>query len=131
MALVAAPITAQDRRDRGAASGDARSCINLDEIDHTSVIDDNTILFYAHGHDVYRNDLPHSCAELRNEQRFMYRVSLAQLCSNDTITVLEDAGFGFLPGPTCGLGKFAPITADAADDLEQRPHAREGERRRP
>src|SRR4051812_23667524 len=90
--VIAAPITAQDGRD-GASSGDARSCIPLNDIDRTSVIDDNTILFYGRGHDdVYRNDLPRSCPELRNEERFMYRVSLAQLCSNDTITVLEDAG---------------------------------------
>jgi hypothetical protein len=126
-ALVAAPITAQDGRD--SAPGDARSCISLNEIDHTSVIDDNTILFYARGQDVYRNYLPQSCPELKNEQRFMYRVSLPQLCANDTITVLEDAGFGFMPGPTCGLGKFAPITKDEADDLEQRSRARHGERR--
>jgi len=127
IALIAAPITAQDGRD--AAPGDARSCIGLNEIDHTSVIDDNTILFYTRGHDVYRNYLPQSCPELKNEQRFMYRVSLPQLCANDTITVLEDAGFGFIPGPTCGLGKFAPITKDEADELEQRSRARDGERR--
>jgi hypothetical protein len=130
LALVVAPITAQDGRDDGAAPGDARSCIELNQIDHTSVVDDNTILFYTRGHDVYRNDLPRSCPDLRNEQRFMYRVSLSQLCSNDTITVLEDAGFGFMPGPTCGLGKFAPITEDEAGDLEQRSHNRDGERRR-
>ena len=124
-ALVAAPITAQD----GAAPGDTRNCINLNEIDHTSVIDNNTILFYARGRDVYRNDLPRSCPELRNEQRFMYRVSSSQLCSNDTITVLQDVGFGFMPGPTCGLGKFAPITKDEADELEQRSQSRDGERR--
>ena len=126
-ALVVAPITAQDGGD--AAPGDARSCISLNEIDHTSVIDNSTILFYARGHDIYRNYLPRSCPELKNDQRFMYRVSLPQLCANDTITVLEDAGFGFLPGPTCGLGKFAPITKDEADDLEQRSHARDSERR--
>ena len=128
IALIAAPITAQDGRD--AAPADARICISLNEIDHTSVIDDNTILFYARGHDIYRNYLPQSCPELKNEQRFMYRVSLPQLCANDTITVLEDAGFGFIPGPTCGLGKFAPITKDEADELEQRSHARDRERRR-
>jgi len=131
VALVAAPVTAQDGRNDGAAPGDARSCIPLNEIDRTSVIDDNTILFYTYGHDIYRNHLPQSCPELRTEQHFMYRVSLAQLCSNDTITVLEDAGFGFTPGPTCALGKFAPITQDEADDLEQRSHTRDGEHRRP
>jgi hypothetical protein len=129
-ALAGAPITAQDGRDDSAAPGGARSCIPLNDIDRTSVIDNNTILFYGRGRDdIYRNDLPQSCPELSNEQRFMYRVSLAQLCSNDTITVLEDAGFGFMPGPTCGLGKFAPITKDEADDLEQRSHARDGNRR--
>jgi hypothetical protein len=128
--LVTAPITAQDGRDRLAAAEDVRDCISLNDIDRTSVVDDNTILFYSRGHDVYRNDLPHSCPELRNEQRFMYRVALTQLCSNDTITVLQDAGFGFMPGPTCGLGKFAPITNDEAEALEQRSHDRDGQHRR-
>jgi hypothetical protein len=129
-----APITAQDGRDVGATPEEPRSCIPLNVIDRTSVIDDNTILFYGRGGDVYRNDLPRSCPELRNEQRFMYRTSLAQLCSNDTITVLQDVGFGFMPGPTCGLGKFAPITKDEANDLEQRSQQRsqnrDGEHRR-
>jgi len=128
--LAAAPTTAQDGRD-GAASGETRGCISLNEIDRTSVIDNNTILFYARGRQVYRNDLPHSCPQLSNEQRFMYRVSLAQLCSNDTITVLQDAGFGFMPGPTCGLGTFSPITEDEAGDLEQRSHDGDAGRRRP
>jgi len=126
---VVASSTAQDGRDDGAAPGEPRSCINLNEIDHTSVIDDNTILFYQRGHDVYRNDLPHSCPQLRNEDRFMYRVTVSQLCANDTITVLQDAGFGFMQGPTCGLGKFAPISQDEADNLEQRSHERDRARR--
>lgn len=129
-AVAAAPITAQDGRDDDAARSDARSCINLREIDRTSVVDNNTILFYGHGQEVYRNDLPQSCPQLKTEQRFMYRVSINQLCSNDTITVLEDAGFGFTPGPTCGLGKFSPITEDEANDLEQRAHDRDGGRDR-
>jgi hypothetical protein len=124
LALTATSSTAQsDRADRDAPS-EVRNCINLREIDHTSVVSDKTILFYARDRDVFRNDLPNRCPELRTEQRFMYRVALSQLCSSDTITVLNDIGFGFTPGATCGLGKFAPITADEADELESQARNR-------
>jgi hypothetical protein len=115
---------AQDGRSDGKSSSDVRDCINTHLIDHTEVVDDNTILFVAKTGDSYRNDLPNRCPELRSEQRFMYRVTTSQLCSTDTITVLNQDGFGFTPGPTCGLGKFAPITADEAADLEQKAHDR-------
>jgi hypothetical protein len=127
LSLTAASSTAQE--DRGDTSSEVRTCISLRQIDHTSVIDDDTILFYGRGREIFRNDLPNHCPELRTEQRFMYRVALSQLCSSDTITVLNDIGFGFTPGATCGLGKFAPITSEEADQLESRSRDRDGPRR--
>jgi hypothetical protein len=127
VSLTATSSTAQSDRAERDAPGEVRSCINLREIDHTSVVNDQTILFYARDRDIYRNDLPNRCPELRTEQRFMYRVALSQLCSSDTITVLNDIGFGFTPGFTCGLGKFAPITADEASELESQARNRDGD----
>jgi hypothetical protein len=54
----------------------------------------------------------------------MYRVSLNQLCDVDTITVLEDFGFGLQQGATCKLGRFAPISKTEAKDLKAGPHDR-------
>jgi hypothetical protein len=73
------------------------------------------------GGDIYRNELPNRCPTLDFEERFMYRVTLNRLCDLDVVTVLDDFGFGFVPGPTCGLGKFSPISEEEAKALiEQR-----------
>ncbi len=69
------------------------------------------------GDEVYRNDLPHSCPGMRRNDTLMYRTSVGQLCNVDIITVLEDWGFGFAPGASCGLGMFHPITEEIADEL--------------
>jgi hypothetical protein len=126
LSLTATSSTAQGDRGDSDGPGEVRNCVNLRSIDHTSVVSDSTILFYGRGREIYRNDLPNRCPQLRTEQRFMYRVALSQLCSSDTITVLDDIGFGFTPGFTCGLGKFAPITKDEADELESQARNRDG-----
>jgi hypothetical protein len=91
--------------------GEPISCVNLARIDHTRVRDDQTIDFYLHNGQVYRNTLPSSCPSLGFEERFSYRVSTGQLCSVDVIQVLQ-AGGG-VPGATCGLGKFQRIETSA------------------
>ena len=100
------------------AAGGVKRCVSLHQIDRTKVVDDDTVLFFLKGGDVVRNDLPRRCPTLMSENTFMYRTSLEQLCNSDTITVLNDVGFGFLPGATCSLGEFEAITEDEADTLE-------------
>lgn len=92
-------------------------CVNLRQIDRTKVVDDKNILFYMKDDRIYRNRLPHRCAGLGFEESFMYRSTLNQLCDVDIITVLDDIGFGFRSGISCGLGMFYPIDEDMADDL--------------
>jgi hypothetical protein len=113
-ALVSAPVPAQ----RGDAD-EERDCINLREIDRTRVANEDTILFYMRGGDVYRNDLPNRCPNLDFDERFMYRVNLNRLCDTDVITVIDDVGFGFMPGASCSLGKFRPVTDEEAEDLTE------------
>jgi hypothetical protein len=113
--LLASRVAAQN--DAKDIDREVKNCINLNQIDHTDVVDDDTILFYMHGNEIYENDLPNKCPELRSEDRFMYRTSTSQLCNVDTITVLNDLGFGFRAGASCGLGKFAPISEEAAEEL--------------
>lgn len=101
-----------------AAGGDGmRDCIDLMRISRTRVADENTILSYLRGGEIYRNDLPDRCPNLDGDGRFMYRVTLNRLCELDIVTVLEDVGFGFLPGASCGLGKFRAIDEDEAESL--------------
>jgi hypothetical protein len=108
-------------RDAAAQDGsdpqETRNCVDLLRIDHTEVVDNDTLLFYMRNGRVYRNELRHSCPTLGFEERFMYRTALTQLCDVDVITVLQDVGFGFMPTASCGLGKFEPIDEEAAEEL--------------
>lgn len=95
------------------------NCVSLSRVDRTEVIDDSTILFYMNGNDIYRNVLPHRCPGLDRQQPFMYRVTTTQLCNVDVITVLDNIGSGFMPGASCGLGKFQPISEAAAEEIKE------------
>ena len=75
-------------------------------IDRTEAIDNRSILFHMRGRDVFLNDLERDRAGLEREKRFMFEVRTGQLCSTDTISVLEDWGVGLARGLTCPLGPF-------------------------
>ena len=96
---------------------DAEHCVRINDIDDIDIVDSDTLIFRMRGGRVYRNDLPHRCAGLRRNDTLMYRSSVGRLCSIDVITVLEDWGFGFAPGASCGLGMFHPITDEIADEM--------------
>ncbi len=95
-----------------------KHCVSLARIDHTEVLDNQNILFFMKGGRIYLNRLPHKCPGLARREAFMYRTSLGQLCNVDIITVLDDIGFGFSPGASCGLGQFYPRTADQGEALK-------------
>ena len=88
--------------------GAAQTCIPVVQIRTSRVRSDRVIDFEMTGSKVYRNTLPMSCPNLGFEQRFSYKTTTGQLCSIDTITVLPSGSS--IPGPTCGLGKFQPVT---------------------
>ncbi|MDA9050158.1 DUF6491 family protein [Pseudomonadales bacterium] len=123
-ALVCAPLTtviaandAQDQVQQQALPA-AKRCVSLMRVDRTDVVDDENILFYMKGGEVYVNRLPRRCLGLNSRQAFMYRASAGQLCDVDIISVLESLGSGFAQGPSCGLGSFHPITEEAARELK-------------
>ena len=89
-------------------AGKPVDCLQLHQIRETRVRDDRTIDFYTYGREVYRNTLPLQCPELGFEEAFGYKTSTQQLCSVDTITVIRRGST--LPGTTCGLGSFQPVT---------------------
>jgi hypothetical protein len=116
--------TAEDERDTAASGhGDAGSldsaperCIALNRVDHTDVIDDRTLIFHMRNGAMYLNHLDRECPGLKREERFMYSPTSNRLCNVDTVTVLEDWGFGLTRGFTCTLGNFHPISeADLAE----------------
>jgi hypothetical protein len=110
--LLVALAGAADARERGVPpvtpAGKPESCIQLRDIRETRVRDDQTIDFYMRNRQVYRNTLPYQCPQLGFEERFSYTTPTGQLCSTDTITVLQSPAP--IRGATCGLGQFQPVT---------------------
>jgi len=107
--LLAAPVTAS--RDRqipeATPAGKPVDCIQLSQIRNTRVRSDQVIDYYVAGKKVYRNTLPYKCPGLGFEERYLHKTSTGDVCSHDTITVLQS---GMTEGASCGLGKFQPVT---------------------
>ncbi|MDF7777501.1 hypothetical protein P1X14_19755 [Sphingomonas sp. AOB5] len=109
MLLGATDAPAQkDKIPEATPDGEPVSCLSLSQIRETHVRSDRVIDFVVSRRKVYRNTLPHDCPGLGFEGRYIHRTSLNQICSLDTITVLRDNLQ--MSGPTCGLGKFQPVT---------------------
>jgi hypothetical protein len=111
--LVALTGAADQRRDKvppATPAGKAVDCIRLNDVRSTQVRDDQTIDFITRGGQVYRNALDYSCPGLGFERRFAHQTSTSDYCSTDMITVLYTSGP--VRGPSCGLGKFQPVTLD-------------------
>ena len=110
--VIASGVAAKAPPAPVVVTGPAMDCVLLQNIRETKVIDDRTIDFHMRDGKVFRNALPYSCPQLGFERSFSYSTSISQLCSVDTITVLQQGG-GIRPGASCGLGKFTPIEKPA------------------
>lgn len=100
---------------QGTDSDGPVRCVRLNRLDRTEVIDNRRIAFFLRNGDIYLNRLDHECQNLDRGRPFSYRTSNRQLCDVDTITIIENLGFGFSPGATCSLGTFLPVNeADLA-----------------
>ncbi|WP_375403451.1 hypothetical protein [uncultured Sphingomonas sp.] len=115
LAAVATSGGAVQRRGEIPAAtpvGEARTCIPLRSIRETRVRSDQVIDFMMSGRRTYRVTMPRPCPGLGFEERFTYSTSLSQLCAQDIITVLQQAG-GIQRGASCGLATFQPVTLAA------------------
>ena len=88
------------------------NCIRRSAIRSTDIVDDRTVIFYMSQQKIYVNQLPHRCSGLRSAGTFSYRTTGSQLCSVDTIKVIRSMGRSLSTGPSCGLGKFRPVTKE-------------------
>jgi hypothetical protein len=118
LAAAALPPAFAQQGDAGVDRAPER-CISLNRVDKTDVIDDRTIVFHMRGSDIYLNHLSRECPGLEREERFMYSPTSNRLCEIDTVTVLEQWGFGLTRGFTCTLGMFHPITMAEFEELER------------
>ena len=92
------------------AADDVEKCLSTHRIDHTEILDGQTILFHMIGKKVYVNKLPRRCPGLSFHKAFSYKVHQNRLCNTDIIRVYQGDYFG----AACGLGKFEPYDVEAA-----------------
>jgi hypothetical protein len=109
--LAATPASQKHAVPEATPAGKPVSCLLLSQVRETRVRSDDVIDFIVSGNKVYRNTLPNKCPGLGFEERFAHKTALSQICSVDTITVLESPGVR--EGATCGLGQFQPVTLAA------------------
>ena len=98
-------------------------CVNTRRISRTYIADDQTVIFYMRGGNIYRNTLSNKCRALVREKKFSYRTTMSRLCDIDVITVVYTMGSDVREGPSCGLGKFYPISNEEAQALLGGPSA--------
>jgi hypothetical protein len=94
-----------------ALADDAKTnrCLEVYQIDHTRVVDDQTILFYLRGGQVLKNTLSFRCVGLRTSTRgFTYVADNDEICGNLQSIKVNDTG------EVCELGGFQPYTPAAA-----------------
>ena len=104
-------------------TGESSNCINTRRIRDTKIIDKEHILFRLSHGEYALNTLPHTCHSLRKGKAFAYAPISQQLCSVDTITVLDnDHHRGYrVVGPRCGLGQFSTVKKRPAQDSTLEP----------
>ena len=102
---------------RAQSGSSTVDCIPVQRVDRTEVLDNRSIVFHMRGREAFLNQLERDCPGLDREKRFMYEVRSTQLCTVDTISVLEDWGVGLAKGFTCSLGPFQKVSEDELADL--------------
>lgn len=94
-------------QQRWMAEGEPVTCITVSQIRRSNVVNDQTIDFVMNGRNrVFRNELPMRCSGLGFSRSFTHNGRTGQLCSMNTITVLEP---NRRAGAVCGLGRFQPM----------------------
>jgi hypothetical protein len=92
-------------------------CVSMASIRRSTIVNDDSILFYQSGGRIFLNTLDRTCPGLARNGKFMFQVQsgarYVRVCATDTITVLERTGRGF----SCGLGEFVPVTQQVAQQL--------------
>lgn len=90
---------------QSAPAGGKGVCIFAHLIDHTEILDENTILFHMTGGKTWKNTLTAPCHTLTRQDGFAYEPKVDRLCSNlEHIHVIRT-------GEVCLLGEFTPYVA--------------------
>lgn len=98
-----------ERMLAGKSPGEAQRCIFMRDINGTSIIDEDTILYRVDSQTVYRNEIPGGCPGLQDGRAISTRQpSAARLCEGEPIGVFEpQTGVEY---GRCAIGAFVPYT---------------------
>ncbi len=98
-------------------TGNTTSCINIRRINQIRALDERHFLVRIGVSDYYLNVTGNRCVGAsRSSNRLQYTTSIAKLCRNEIITVVDNTT-GILSG-SCGLGDFERLEkkADVRDN---------------
>ena len=96
----------------------AELCLGLIRIDDSEILDARHMLFTTTDKQKYLNTLPKKCGSMGPGDTYSFRTSMNRLCRGDVITILYPGGLDFIPGASCVLGMFEPVTQEQVDALE-------------
>jgi hypothetical protein len=96
-------------------------CLSTFRYDDVEILDDRHLLFEdATGDDVWLNTLRNRCPGLTRNDTLAFELTTGnQLCSLDTVEVIENILFWRRTGPVCTLGEFHQLTEAQAQLLRE------------
>jgi hypothetical protein len=104
--VLALPVAAQSPAPAPPpAASETRQCLQLSALRSTNVVNSRAIDFTLRDGSVWRSNLRFACPQLGTERAFSYSTSIAQLCAQDIIQVIQPMA-GNLNGARCGLAAF-------------------------
>jgi hypothetical protein len=96
----------------------AEFCLGLIRIEDSKILDSRHMLFTMTDKGMYLNTLPKKCGSMGPGDTYTFRTSINRLCQGDVITMLHPGGRDFIPGASCALGMFEPVTQAQVDALD-------------
>ena len=109
LALVLPVAAAAAHRDPLAGmkpNGKPVDCIDLFQLDQTSIVGHTGITWADGSRRAYLNTPPDGCPGLAPNRAISYSVPGTRLCRGDIVTVFDPVGH--IPFGSCGLGTFQP-----------------------
>ena len=108
-------------------TGDTRTCLNINRIRQIRALDDHHFLVRANTSKYYLNITSNTChGASRATNRLQYTTSIAQLCRNQIVRVIDNTT-GIFSG-SCGLGSFELLEKKVETDEDDDTQTDEGAR---
>jgi len=92
----------------GRTAGKPQSCVQMNELGSSRIIDDRTIIFEGRGRTLWRNDVSGGCPGLSPSRALVTKSSTGQMCRGDIFRII-DPGTPISYG-ACAFGEFVPYT---------------------